>query len=107
MFVHKVGGIEDHVHMLIEIPKNLTIIEAVKRLKGGSSSWINSEKVFDAPFYWQDGYGGFTVGVTPVEKVISYIENQQEHHRKMNFQEEYETMLLKAGYSLEGGYHLD
>ena len=89
MHVRRVGGIEDHVHVLVSIPKILSVSDAMKRLKGGSSNAINKGGLIGSGrFGWQDGYAAYTVSPSKVPDVIQYIANQREHHRnrlsKMN-----------------------
>ena len=86
--VVKVGGIENHVHALIDIPKTLSVSESMKGLKGGSSNGINKAGIINGHFSWQDGYGAFTVSASSVADVLGYITNQREHHRTMTFEEE-------------------
>ena len=85
--VVKVGGIENHVHALIDIPKTLSVSESMKGLKGGSSNGINKAGIINGHFSWQDGYGAFTVSASSVADVLGYITNQREHHRTMTFEE--------------------
>ena len=90
-----VGGIEDHVHMLLALPPTIPIAKAVQLVKGGSSKWVHETLTRD--FEWQEGYGAFTVGVSQREDTIAYINSQAEHHRKRNFQEEFAAFLRKHG----------
>ncbi len=90
-----VGGIEDHIHLLLGIPANLAVSKAIQLIKGGSSRWIHENFPELRRFAWQDGYGGFTIGKSQIQDTISYIENQREHHRTGTFQEEYLAFLKK------------
>lgn len=67
----------------------------MKLIKGDSSEWINREKLTTRKFYWQDGFGAFSYGKSQVDNVVKYIENQQEHHTKISFLDEYRKMLEK------------
>jgi len=93
-----IGGIENHVHLLISVPPNLTVSKAVQLLKGASSHWIK-ETFPRIPeikqFAWQDGYGAFSVSKSQLEDVRRYIEGQREHHRVKTFEEEYRAFLAK------------
>jgi len=95
MTVVKAGGMADHAHTLLEIPKTMSVSEAMKRLKGGSSSFINDAKLLSVigRFSWQDGYGAFTVSRSKQESVLRYILNQQEHHRRQTFKQEFRSFL--------------
>ena len=107
MNVVKVGGIENHVHALIDIPKTLSVSEAMKGLKGGSSNGINKAGIINGHFSWQDGYGAFTVSASSVADVLGYITNQREHHRTMTFEEEYVKFLEKHGVEYDAKYLWD
>ncbi len=83
----------DHVHALIDLPTNISIEDTFHLIKGSSSNWINKEVSYK--FLWSKGYGAFSVSESNIETVEKYILNQEEHHRKMNFTEEYEEFLKK------------
>jgi len=85
----------EHVHTLIDLPTGLTIEDAFKLLKGPSSDWINQNRVVETKFRWGRGYGAFSVSQSSVDRVASYIANQEEHHRKKTFIGEY-AQLMKA-----------
>ena len=105
--VVKVGGIENHVHALIDIPKTLSVSESMKGLKGGSSNGINKAGIINGHLCWQDGYGAFTVSASSVADVLGYITNQREHHRTMTFEEEYVKFLEKHGVEYDAKYLWD
>ena len=88
-----VGGVADHVHVLFALSKNHSIAEIVYEVKRGSSKWIKTKGAQFAQFHWQGGYGSFSVSQSEAETVIRYIEHQEEHHRKMTFQEEFRKFL--------------
>lgn len=88
----------EHVHCLLNLPSDKRIEEIVKNLKGEFSHWINEEKILPAYFSWQRGYGAFSVSASQLEKVKTYITNQDEHHRRLSFKEEYEAFLKKYGF---------
>lgn len=90
-----IGGIEDHVHLLLSIPARISLSEAIKRIKGGSSGWIKVNFPGLHGFAWQDGYGAFTVSKSQILEVKDYIHKQREHHRAKTFQEEYRAFLDK------------
>ncbi|MEJ2537191.1 MAG: IS200/IS605 family transposase [Calditrichia bacterium] len=90
-----IGGIEDHVHLLVSLPPTLAIAKAIQLIKGGSSKWVHDTSPTLKKFKWQEGYGAFSVSVSQVENTIAYILGQKEHHRKKTFQEEYITFLRK------------
>jgi len=84
----KGGGIEDHVHLLVSLSATISISNAVKYIKGGSSRWIHENYKNMQSFAWQEGYGAFSVSISQLEKTIKYIANQEEHHRHKTFREE-------------------
>ncbi|WLE96794.1 MAG: IS200/IS605 family transposase [Candidatus Electrothrix communis] len=91
----RVGGTEDHVHQLVSLPATLSIAKAVQLIKGNSSKWIHETFSQHRHFYWQEGYGAFSVSVSQIERIIAYIDNQQEHHRFSSFEEEFLLLLKK------------
>ena len=104
MHARQVGGIENHIHALLDIPKNIAVSDALKRLKGGSSKAINQTGITKGRFAWQDGYAAFTVGASSIPDVIRYIANQWQHHNKKTFEEEYVAFLEKHGVNYDPRY---
>jgi len=89
-----VGGVEDHVHLLARLGRTITQAEWVKELKRVSNLWLKTEcRISD--FEWQGGYADFSVSQSNLEQVKSYISNQQEHHRKLSFQDEVRALLTR------------
>ena len=93
-----IGGTENHVHVLLRIPNNVTLAEAVQKLKSNSSRWLRENGRW---FGWQKGYGAFSVSASNLEAVRSYIQDQPEHHRKLSFEDEFVTLLAKSGVAFE------
>lgn len=89
----EVGGVEDHVHMLFNLSKNVALADALMHIKKDSSKWIKTKGV--RQFGWQDGYGAFTIGASQVPAVRRYIKRQKEHHAKMSFKDELLTLLRR------------
>ena len=89
----KVNGVEDHVHCFLRLSSTITIAELCQKVKARSAKWVNESGKLAHRFEWQQGYGAFTYSQSSVPKVIKYIENQEEHHRKKKFQEEYIDFL--------------
>jgi len=87
----------DHVHALIDLPTNYAIEEIFQMLKGGSSHWINQENIVPAKFAWGRGYAAFSVSHSRLPVVVRYIANQEEHHRKLSFREEYAHFIQAHG----------
>jgi REP element-mobilizing transposase RayT len=90
-----IGGVEDHVHLLIGLRATHCLADVVRDIKANSSRWIH-EDVGDKPFAWQEGYGAFTVSAQLRAKVREYIAGQEEHHRLRSFQEEYVDFLKRG-----------
>ncbi len=91
-----IGGINDHVHLLVRLPTKLTLAEAVQKLKANSSRWLGAHGEWCG---WQEGYGAFSVSASNLESVKTYIRNQAEHHRKRSFEDEFLVLLAKSGIS--------
>ena len=102
-----IGGVADHVHMLVSLPTTLSVAKAVQLIKGGSSSWVHG--TFDSlrHFAWQSGYGAFSVSASHIGEAIRYIQNQEDHHRLKSFQEEYVAFLKKHGIQCDERYLWD
>ena len=92
------GGTANHVHLLFVLPADYTLAHAVQKLKGSSSRWMGHE------FSWQEGYGTFSVSSSQVEVVKGYIQNQEEHHRKRSFEEEFVALLRNCGIEYDERY---
>jgi putative transposase len=90
-----IGGVEDHVHLLLSLPSTKDIAKVVQLIKGGSSAWVHEEFPAQKNFAWQEGYGAFSIGISQVDDTIVYIDSQAEHHRKRTFQEEFLAILKK------------
>ena|SRR5579863_262565 len=90
-----VGGVEDHVHILSTLSRTCEVAELVKELKRGSSLWIKSKSPESKAFAWQHGYGIFSIGYSQIDDAKRYIEGQEQHHRKISFQDEYRQFLKR------------
>lgn len=99
-----VGGIDDHVHMLVSIPATTSLAKAVQLIKGGSSKWVHDTFPSMKDFAWQEGYGAFSIGVSGVDDTIAYINHQDEHHRVKTFEEEFESFLKRHGIAYDERY---
>jgi putative transposase len=105
--VLKVGGYTDHIHILCMLSKKITLIKLMEELKSHSSKWIKTKGEGYENFYWQDGYGAFSVKPSEVDRVIRYIENQHEHHNKNTFKDEYRKYLKKYKVEYNESYVWD
>ncbi|MCL2105104.1 MAG: transposase [Kiritimatiellaeota bacterium] len=91
----RVGGHNDHIHICCLLSKKVTQVALLQEIKRKSSQWIKNQGEQYSTFYWQDGYGIFSVNPSEVEKVVEYIDSQHEHHKKRTFQEEFLAFLKK------------
>src|SRR5215467_11982270 len=91
----EIGGVADHVHILLSLPATLPIAKALQLIKGGSSKWVHETFPEHRLFGWQSKFGAFSVSVSQLDKMIDYIRNQEQHHRKMTFEEEFVALLKK------------
>ena len=87
----------DHTHTLIDLPTNLSIEQSIQLLKGSSSHWINQNRLVRGRFSWGRGYGAFSVSHSDVGRVAKYIADQESHHRKRTFEDEYQLFVEKYG----------
>ena len=103
----EIGGVPDHVHVLLSLPSTLSIAKALQFIKGGSSKWVHDTFREHWRFGWQVKYGAFSVSVSQLDKTIRYIRNQEAHHRKMTFQEEFVALLKKHRIAYDERYLWD
>ena len=103
----KVSGHIDHVHVLCLLSPKVALTKLLEELKSHSSKWIKTQGEYFRNFYWQNGYGAFSVNPTETEVVENYILNQKEHHRKRSFQEEYLAFLKKYNVTYDERYLWD
>jgi len=89
----KIGGYTDHVHVLCSLSKKLPLMKLLEELKSHSSKWMKTKDDRLKNFYWQNGYGAFSVNYKGLNTVQAYIENQHEHHKRKTFQDEYRLFL--------------
>ncbi len=98
IFIDSVNGHVEHCHCLVSLSSNQTVEKIVQLIKGESSFWINKEKLINDRFGWQDEYFAVSVSESMVEKVRKYIRNQENHHKKKTFADEYNEFLDKFGF---------
>ena len=97
--VYAINGMPDHLHILISIKPNCLLSDLIRDMKASSSKWINEKKYVVGKFQWQEGFGSFSVSQSNLDKVIAYIDNQEVHHQKKSFKEEYLEFL--KSYKIE------
>ncbi len=106
LYVH-IGGVEDHVHLLAGLGKQVVLVDLVGRVKQESSKFVKTLGERYAGFYWQAGYSAFSVGPAHRDDVVRYLDRQAEHHRRRSFQEELRAFLDKYGVSYDERYMWD
>ena len=97
-----ISGIEDHIHILIALPPDISVSDIMKFVKANSSRWMKQR--FGKPFSWQKGFGAFSVSRSNVDAVSKYIREQEIHHRKLDFQKEFLLLLNKSGVEYDAEY---
>jgi len=100
----KVGGYTDHVHILCLLSRKIAQMNLLEELKKQSSKWIKTQGNAYSNFYWQDGYGVFSVNPTQIDVVVDYIRNQEEHHKTLSFQDELRAFLKKYNVEYDERY---
>lgn len=101
IFIDQVNGYSDHCHCLVSLGNDQTIQKTVQLIKGESSFWINKEGIIKEKFAWQNDYFAVSVSESLVPKVRVYIQNQEAHHQKKTFQQEYDEFINKFGFEIE------
>lgn len=104
--VHRVGGVEDHVHIACTLPRIISQSEFIKKIKNTSSKWIK-KKINNNNFYWQKGFGVFSVSQSNIERLTNYIDNQEEHHKGKTYKKEYIGLLKKHKMKYDEKYIWD
>ena len=103
----RVGGADDHVHILGRLSKTLDVSTLIRELKRDSSKWIKDEHPRLSDFHWQQGYGAFSVSPSHVDALVKYITNQEEHHCRETFQDEFRRLCKKYGVEIDERYVWD
>lgn len=103
-YVVIVGGQPDHVHMLCTLPRTVSMSQFAEEIKRASSKWIKERDTYYKLFAWQRGYASFSVSQSKLKEVTNYINNQEEHHKKISFQDEYIEWLEAYGIEYDPAY---
>jgi Transposase and inactivated derivatives len=90
-----INGMSDHLHILIGLRPSMALSDLVRDIKSDSSEWVNRKKLARGKFGWQEGYGAFSYGHSQLDTIIRYIQNQERHHQRRTFRNEYLTLLRK------------
>ncbi len=102
-----IGSVPNHIHILIGLLPSIALSDLVRDIKAGSSKFINDEKWIKYKFGWQNGFGGFSYSKSQLDNVVNYINNQEEHHKKISFREEYISFLKKFEVEYDEKYLFD
>ena len=102
-----VGGVEDHVHLLSTLARTCEPAELVKEVKRGSSVWLKTKDASLADFAWQNGYGVFSIGYSPIGQTRDYIATQEDHHRRHAYQDEFRSLLIHYDVEFDERYVWD
>lgn len=99
-----IGGIEDHIHVLLSIHQTVAVSKAIQLIKGGSSKWVHDEFPQHRDFQWQEGYGAFSIGVSQVPDTVRYIDRQKEHHAVWDYKAEFLEFLKRNNVEYDPRY---
>ena len=105
--VYAIGGVEDHIHILVSIKPNIAISDLVRDIKANSSKWINENEFVRGKFQWQEGFGAFSYAQSQLDNVIAYVNNQEQRHQKKTFKDEYLILLQKFDIEYDEKYLFD
>jgi len=103
----EIGGMPDHVHLLVRLPASLALSDALRLIKTNTAKWANERREAKSLFAWQTGYSAFTVSESQAETVRRYIQRQEQHHRKTTFKQELETLLRRNRIEFDRKYLWD
>lgn len=104
--LYRINGMEEHIHILTDLKPTIALADFVRDIKTASSIWLKDSDDFPDFIGWADGYGAFTYSHWDKEKLINYVKNQQEHHNKESFEEEYRRLLVENGVEIDERYFL-
>jgi putative transposase len=102
-----VGGVANHIHILLSMPATIALAKSIQLIKGGSSKWVHETFPTLTIFEWQEGYAAFSIAVSGVSDTIKYIENQAEHHQTTSFEDEYLAFLERHRIAFDPRYVFD
>lgn len=105
--LYVINGMPDHVHVLLSIKPDCNLSDLVREIKSNSSKWINTKKFVLGKFQWQNGFGAFSCSQSQLDTVIAYINNQEQHHAKRSFKDEYLELLQKYQVEYDEKYMFD
>ncbi len=104
--LYRLNGVEDHLHIFSSLHQTVCLSDLVKDIKVSTSKWIKDNNLFPDFTHWQVGYGAFTLSINQKDTLIEYIKNQEDHHKKISFQDEFRSLLNEAGIEFDEKYLL-
>ena len=102
--MYRINGVEDHIHILSSLHPTIALADLIKNIKVATSIWIKENNIFPKFNGWQQSYGGFTYSINEKDILIDYIKNQEEHHKKITFKEEFISLLNEHGIDYDEKY---
>ena len=102
-----VGGYKNHIHILCTLSKKVSLVTLIGKVKSKSSKWVKSKGSAYKRFYWQNGYGAFSISSSQIDSIRSYIRKQKDHHQNISFEEEYKDMLKENNVEFDDRYIWD
>lgn len=102
--LYRINGVEDHLHIITHLHPSVALAGLIKDIKIASSLFIKEQSLFPDFVSWQEGYGAFTYSIKERERLINYVKNQEEHHKKSSFKEEFITLLNEHGVTFDEKY---
>ena len=100
-YLYRIGGVEDHIHILTSLHPTVCLADLIKAIKVGTSVWIKEGRMFQGFTHWQDGYGAFTHSSREKDGLIEYIKSQEERHQRLSFTDELRNLLREAGIEFD------
>lgn len=102
--IYAIGGVADHIHLLVSIKPTISISDLVRDIKANSSKWINEKRYVIGKFQWQEGFGAFSYAQSQLNTIIAYINRQEQHHKQQTFKAEYVELLQKFNVAYDEKY---
>lgn len=103
--LYLINGVENHLHILTDVHPSVALADFVREIKVSTSLWMKNSGLFPSFIGWAEGYGAFSCSYRDMERVIDYVKNQQEHHRKKTFEEEYRGLIIESGIHIDEKYY--
>jgi len=102
--LYQINGVANHLHILTDIHPSLALSDFVREMKVSSSVWIKEKTICSSFSGWAEGYGSFTCSYMDLGRLIDYVKNQEEHHKKRTFEEEYRNLIMESGVKIDERY---